>query len=74
MAKKHAAEILSVEGEMQVYVGGLTGSLKGIRKEELELLFTPFGPIVDIDFPIDPYIGQSRGYAFITFANASDGR
>eukprot|EP01054_Gregarina_sp_Poly1_P002660 Gregarina_sp_Poly_1__2659@NODE_1726_length_3453_cov_243_116952_g1090_i1_p1_GENE_NODE_1726_length_3453_cov_243_116952_g1090_i1NODE_1726_length_3453_cov_243_116952_g1090_i1_p1_ORF_typecomplete_len639_score108_25RRM_1/PF00076_22/9_5e14RRM_1/PF00076_22/1_7e21RRM_1/PF00076_22/0_0042RRM_5/PF13893_6/0_0034RRM_5/PF13893_6/1_4e09RRM_5/PF13893_6/2_8e03RRM_5/PF13893_6/0_76RRM_7/PF16367_5/0_2RRM_7/PF16367_5/6_4e06Limkainb1/PF11608_8/12Limkainb1/PF11608_8/5_6e05Limkainb1/PF11608_8/12RRM_8/PF11835_8/1_6e03RRM len=72
-AKQQQAE-LAAQGPTKIYVGGLIDSLAGITSDELRQLFSPFGSILQIDIPKDPYTGRSRGYAFVQFKNAQEAR
>ena len=52
----------------KIYVGNLSYSLdeNGLRQA-----FSEFGEITDLAFPKDRVNGRPRGFAFITFAEAS---
>jgi RNA-binding protein 23/39 len=43
---------------MKLYVGGLTESLCCITESDLQQLFSPFGDIVHVELPKDPYTGS----------------
>lgn len=72
-AKQQQAE-LAAQGPTKIYVGGLVDTLAGITNDELRQLFSPFGSILQIDIPKDPYTGRSRGYAFVQFRSAQEAR
>ena len=72
-AKQQAAEITE-GGPMKLYVGGLTESLSSVTESDLKQLFSPFGDIVHVDLPKDPYTGECKGYAFIQFRQSQDAR
>ncbi|XP_074991407.1 putative RNA-binding protein 23 isoform X7 [Calonectris borealis] len=58
-------------GPMRLYVGSLHCN---ITKEMLRGIFEPFGKIDSIVLMRDPDTGQSKGYGFITFAEAECAR
>ncbi|XP_065509146.1 probable RNA-binding protein 23 isoform X1 [Caloenas nicobarica] len=58
-------------GPMRLYVGALHCN---ITKEMLRGIFEPFGKIDSIVLMRDPDTGQSKGYGFITFAEAECAR
>ncbi|XP_071885881.1 probable RNA-binding protein 23 isoform X3 [Anas platyrhynchos] len=58
-------------GPMRLYVGALHCN---ITKEMLRGIFEPFGKIDSIVLVRDPDTGQSKGYGFITFAEAECAR
>ncbi|XP_053991816.1 RNA-binding protein 39-like isoform X2 [Hylaeus volcanicus] len=72
-AKQQAAEITE-GGPMKLYVGGLTESLCCITESDLQQLFSPFGDIVHVELPKDPYTGDCKGYGFIQFRQSQDAR
>ncbi|XP_053909102.1 probable RNA-binding protein 23 isoform X3 [Cuculus canorus] len=58
-------------GPLRLYVGALHCN---ITKEMLRGIFEPFGKIDSIVLMRDPDTGQSKGYGFITFAEAECAR
>lgn len=52
----------------KIYVGNLSYSLD---ESKLRETFSEFGEITDLAFPKDRMSGRPRGFAFITFAEAS---
>ncbi|XP_074825437.1 putative RNA-binding protein 23 isoform X4 [Natator depressus] len=58
-------------GPMRLYVGSLHCN---ITKEMLRGIFEPFGKIDSIVLMRDPDTGQSKGYGFLTFAEAECAR
>ena len=56
---------------MKLYVGGLHFSITG---EQLHALFAPFGEIDKVDLHTEGSTGQSKGYGFVHFKLASDGK
>lgn len=53
----------------KIYVGNLNYAS---TKEQLEEHFSQFGEISEVALPEDKFTGKPRGFAFITFNNASD--
>lgn len=53
----------------KIYVGNLNYTS---TKEQLEEHFSQFGDISEVALPEDKFTGKPRGFAFITFNNASD--
>ncbi|KAH0472709.1 MAG: hypothetical protein KVP17_003272 [Porospora cf. gigantea B] len=74
VAKQQAAEMLSGNGPLKIYVGGLVDTLSTITEAELMQLFEPFGEILSVDVHKDPYTAKNKGYAFIHYRQASDAR
>ncbi|CAD7925081.1 unnamed protein product [Amoebophrya sp. A120] len=62
---------------LKLYVSGLDGALAAITEDDLKKLFAPFavsGNIEFIDLHRDPYTNKSKGYAYIKFEKATEGR
>ncbi|KAH0483441.1 MAG: uncharacterized protein KVP18_003742 [Porospora cf. gigantea A] len=84
VAKQQAAEMLSGNGPLKIYVGGLVDTLSTITEAELmqlfewvsggSVLYRPFGEILSVDVHKDPYTAKNKGYAFIHYRQASDAR
>lgn len=55
----------------RVYLGGLHVNL---TEEMLRSVFEPFGPICRLELMRDRTTNISRGYAFVTYADAEDGQ
>ncbi|KAI9493809.1 hypothetical protein BDB00DRAFT_872052 [Zychaea mexicana] len=55
----------------RLYVGSIHFSL---TEEDLRQIFEPFGPLDFVNLHKDPETGRSKGYAFIQYKNAPDGR
>ena len=36
------------------------------KEEELETLFKPYGPLVEVNMPVDSFSKQPKGFAYIT--------
>lgn len=62
------------DGAMKIYVGGLVEDLSNISENDLKLLFSPFGEILNIDIHKDAYTGNSKGYGFVLYKKACDAR
>ncbi|XP_015787976.1 RNA-binding protein 39 [Tetranychus urticae] len=60
-----------VSGPMRLYVGSLHFN---ITEDMLRGIFEPFGRIDKIELMKDPETGRSKGYGFITFHDAEDGK
>jgi len=58
----------AAQGPTKLYVGGLH---ENITEEMLKGIFSPFGRVEQVQIIKDQDTGLSRGYAFITFAEAS---
>ena len=58
-------------GPMRLYVGSLHYN---ITEDMLRGIFEPFGKIESIQLIMDPETGRSKGYGFLTFRNAADGK
>jgi len=50
----------------KIYVNHLPTSYDA---NNIEQLFSAYGKIADVNYPIDKKTNQPKGYAFITFAN-----
>jgi len=59
-----------VDNGMKLYVGNLHHS---INDDQLRGVFAPFGPLASVDVHRDAQ-GESKGYAFLHFTSAADGR
>ena len=59
---------------LKLYVSGLEGALAAISEDDLKKLFSPFGTVEFIDLHKDPYTNKSKGFAYIKFEKASEGR
>lgn len=68
------AQLASEQMGLRIFVSNLTGPLESMSSEELQQLFEGFGPIEFVDLYKDPYTKKSKGYAFITFKSAADGK
>ncbi len=55
---------------MKLFIGSLP---YGITESEVISIFSEFGEVVDIDFVIDYFSGQSKGFAFVEMSNRSEG-
>lgn len=55
---------------MKLFIGNLP---YGITESEVNNMFSEFGEIVTIDFVIDYFSGQSKGFAFVEMSNRSEG-
>ncbi|KAI7853273.1 hypothetical protein BDC45DRAFT_511752 [Circinella umbellata] len=55
----------------RLYVGSIHFSL---TEEDLRQIFEPFGPLDFVNLHKDPETGRSKGYAFIQYTRAADGR
>lgn len=73
-AAKQQQEQLAAQGPTKIYIGGLVDELSGMTQDELCQLFSPFGPILQIDVPKDPYTHRNRGYAFVQYLEAAHAR
>jgi len=56
---------------MKVYVGNLPW---GVKDDNLKEMFSEFGEVVDAVVIIDKFSRRSKGFGFVTFANAEDGK
>ena len=56
---------------MRLYVGNVAFSS---TEESLKAAFSQFGQVDEVAIITDRETGRSRGFAFITMANASDGQ
>ena len=56
---------------MKLYVGNLSFST---GESELRDLFTPHGTVTDVYLATDRMSGDSRGFAFVTIGNRSEGQ
>lgn len=61
------AGIPGKDDDKKLFVGGLS---RQTTDRELREYFSKFGQIDSITVKVDPYTGQSRGFAFIVFASA----
>ena len=59
------------ENVMKLYVGNLSFST---TEHELRDLFAAHGTVTDIHVVTDRMSGQSRGFAFVTMGNRSEGQ
>ncbi|CDH60257.1 splicing factor cc1-like protein [Lichtheimia corymbifera JMRC:FSU:9682] len=55
----------------RLYVGSIHFSL---TEDDLRQIFEPFGPLDFVNLHKDPETGRSKGYAFIQYKNAADGK
>jgi len=53
----------------KLFVGGLSW---GTSEEGLRQAFEPYGELTDVKLIVDRYSGRSRGFGFVTFANAEE--
>ena len=56
---------------MKLYVGNLASETS---EADLRALFEPFGTVAEINIINDRMTGQSRGFAFVTMSNVTEGR
>lgn len=56
---------------MKLYVGNLS---KQVTEAQLSELATPFGTLVSANLATERSTGASKGYGFIEFSNAEEGR
>jgi cold-inducible RNA-binding protein len=56
---------------MKIYVGNLSFNTED---QELQALFTPFGPVESVRLVRDHATGRSRGFGFVEMADSSHGR
>jgi cold-inducible RNA-binding protein len=56
---------------MKIYVGNLSFNTED---QELQALFTPFGPVDSVRLVRDHATGRSRGFGFVEMADSSHGR
>jgi len=56
---------------MKIFVGGLSW---GTDSDGLKNAFEEFGTISEAIVITDKFTGRSRGFGFVTFENAEDGR
>jgi len=56
---------------MKLYVGNLSFST---TEHELRDLFSPHGTVTDVHVVTDRMSGESRGFAFVTMGNRSEGQ
>merc|ERR1719273_1752551 len=59
------------KGPMRLYVGSLHFN---ITEDMLQGIFEPFGKIQSIQLIMDPETGRSKGYGFISYAEADDAK
>jgi cold-inducible RNA-binding protein len=55
---------------MKLYVGNLSFDT---TENDLKALFAEFGTVTDVYFGTERATGNSRGFAFVTMGNASEG-
>ena len=55
----------------KLFVGNLPSSLSSFS---LNVLFEPFGKIIDVAIIPDSSTGRSKGFGFVTFAKESDAK
>ncbi|ORY96849.1 hypothetical protein BCR43DRAFT_492371 [Syncephalastrum racemosum] len=55
----------------RLYVGSIHFSL---TEDDIRQIFEPFGPLDFVNLHKDPETGRSKGYAFIQYKNAADGK
>ncbi|HUP50658.1 MAG TPA: RNA-binding protein [Thermoanaerobaculia bacterium] len=56
---------------MKLYVGNLS---KKVNDAQLSELATPFGKLVSANVATERSSGESKGFGFIEFSNADEGR
>jgi len=59
------------QGPLRLYVGNLHSH---VSEKDLEAMFSPFGPIDSVQLHKDPVTGQPKGFAFVNYRNAEDGK
>lgn len=59
------------KGPMRLYVGSLHFN---ITEEMIKGIFEPFGKIASMQLIMDPETGRSKGYGFLTYAEAEDAK
>ena len=59
---------------LRIYVGNLCDELSLITESELHEMFSIFGEVVEINIPKDPYSAKGRGFAYILFRRAVEGK
>ena len=59
----------SLQSRRRLYVGGLADSVKEIH---LRAAMIPFGPLKNVDIPMDYQKGTPKGFAFVEYQNADD--
>ncbi|XP_075218867.1 RNA-binding protein squid-like [Lycorma delicatula] len=64
---KGTAGIPGKDDDKKLFVGGLS---RQTTDKELKEYFGKFGDIESVTVKVDPYTGQSRGFAFIVFSDA----
>lgn len=62
------AGIPGKDDDRKLFVGGLT---RQTNDREIKEYFSKFGEVESVTVKVDPYTGQSRGFAFVVFADAS---
>lgn len=55
--------------ECKIFIGNLSFKTS---KESLEETFVTYGTITDVSIPVDKESGRPRGFAFITFEEATE--
>jgi cold-inducible RNA-binding protein len=63
--------VTTFENVMKLYVGNLSFST---TEHELRDLFAAHGTVTDLHVVTDRMSGQSRGFAFVTMGNRSEGQ
>lgn len=67
--KRQAQESLLNEHQRRLACRLYVGSLHyDVKESDIRSIFSPFGPIAQIDVSFDQNTGKSKGYAFIEFA------
>jgi RNA-binding protein 23/39 len=61
------------EQNNRVYVGGLTGALSSLTRQEIAAFFEPFGCLENVDLPKDSQ-GRNKGHAIIEYATHKDAK
>ena len=59
----------SLQSRRALYIGGLDPA---VTETTLRAAFIPFGPIQNIDIPMDYAAGTSKGFAFLEFVDSDD--
>lgn len=60
----------TLQSRRALYVGGLDPS--SVTETTLRAAFLPFGPIQNIDIPMDYAAGTHKGYAFLEYVDSDD--
>lgn len=64
------AGVKKSDNALRLYIGSIHFS---VSEAQLRPIFGAFGPIEGLDLHRDPASGQSKGFGFLTYANAEDG-